>query len=91
MEAGVIELDVLGDAVVVSRDFVSSLAAAAAGKAGVSSRHRDLSLVLRRALAAGRASLDGGETRALRAVLEEEGLALPEQDGAGRGADAGRD
>jgi hypothetical protein len=73
-----IQLDVVGDAVVLPRDLVSSLAIAAASRAGVSSRHRDLSLVLRRALDAGKATLNRAEARALRVVLEEEGLTLPE-------------
>lgn len=67
-----IEIDVFGDLVAVPREVVSSLAAAAAGRAGVSSRHRDLSLVLRRAMEAGKASLNRSEARALRAVLEEQ-------------------
>ncbi|MGH3009200.1 MAG: hypothetical protein ACRDLM_07330 [Gaiellaceae bacterium] len=86
-----IALDVLGEVVLVPRDVVNSLATAAANRAGISSRHRDLSLVLRRALEAGKASLSRGEARALKAVLEEEGLTLPEQHGPGRGADTGDD
>jgi hypothetical protein len=72
-----IELDVFGTAVDVSRDVVRRLAAAAASRAGVSSRHRELSLVLGRALDSGRASLGRDEERTLRAVLEENGLTLP--------------
>lgn len=67
-----IELDVHGQMVGVPREVVSRLAAAAAARAGVSSRHRDLSLLLGRALESGRVSLNRGEARALRAVLEEE-------------------
>lgn len=88
---GDIVLDVGGEAVAVPRDVVSALATAAATRAGVSSRHRDLSLVLRRALESGHVCLGSAEARALDAVLEETGLALPQQDGAGRGSDAGRD
>lgn len=72
MGADEIEIDVLGDAVLVPRQVVSSLAAAAASRAGVSSRHRDLSLVLRRSLEAGKVALSRAEARALRAVLEEQ-------------------
>jgi hypothetical protein len=66
-----IELDVHGQPVAVPREVVRSLAAAAAARAGVSSRHRDLSLLLGRALESGRVVLSRGEARALRAVLEE--------------------
>jgi hypothetical protein len=79
-----IELDVAGQTVTVPRDFVSALAAAAAARAGVSSRHRDLSLLLGRALGSGKVSLSRGEARALDAVLEESGLTLPQQDGGAR-------
>lgn len=71
MAAEEIELDVVGDAVPVPRDVVNALAAAAAARAGVSSRHRDLSIVLGRALHSGKVSLSRAEARALRAVLEE--------------------
>ena len=67
-----IELDVHGRRVGVPRETVSRLAAAAAAQAGVSSRHRDLSLVLGRALDSGHVTLSRGEARALRAVLEDE-------------------
>jgi hypothetical protein len=67
-----IELDVHGQELAVPREIVRSLAAAAAARAGVSSRHRDLSLLLGRALESGRVTLSRGEARALRAVLEEE-------------------
>ena len=67
-----VEIDLDGKAVAVPRDVVNSIAAAAASRAGVSERHRDLSLQLVRALESGRASLDRGEIRALVAVLEEE-------------------
>jgi hypothetical protein len=51
---------------------VSDLAAAAAASAGVSERHRDLSLRLNRALESGSVRLGLGEVRTLVAVLEEE-------------------
>jgi hypothetical protein len=84
-----IELDIVGKPVTVPRDTVRALAAAAAARAGLSSRHRELSLALGRAFDSGRVSLGRDEERALRAVLEERGLTLPEQHGAGRGADTG--
>lgn len=71
-----IVLDISGAPVAVSRDLVRRIAAAAASRAGISSRHRELSLLLSRALDSGRASLGRNEERALHAVLEEEGLAL---------------
>ena len=71
MEEEAIELDVHGQVLPVPREVVRSLAAAAAARAGVSSRHRDLSLLLGRALESGRVTLSRGEARALRAVLEE--------------------
>ena len=74
--SGVVELDLCGEAVSVSPDLVRALAGAAAARAGVSSRHRDLSILLGRALDAGRVSLSRAEVRALRAVLEEEGASL---------------
>jgi len=67
-----IEIDLAGKIVAVPRDVVSELAAAAAARAGISERHRDLSLLLGRALESGSASLGQGEVRALCAVLEEE-------------------
>ncbi|HEU5216815.1 MAG TPA: hypothetical protein VFU30_14895 [Gaiellaceae bacterium] len=68
-----IEIDLHGTAVPVPRDVVSALAAAAAARAGVSARHRDLSLLLGRALENGRRVVLGrGEVRALCAVIEEE-------------------
>ncbi len=67
-----IEIDLDGRAVGVPRDVVNAIAAAAATRAGVSGRHRDLSLRLNRALESGRVSLDRDEVRALVAVLEEE-------------------
>jgi hypothetical protein len=67
-----VELDLDGKAVAVPRDVVNAIAAAAAASAGVSERHRDLSLHLGRALESGSASLGRGEVRALVAVLEEE-------------------
>ena len=67
-----IEISLDGKIVAVPRDVVSAIAAAAATRAGVSERHRDLSLDLNRALASGQVSLGQGEVRALVAVLEEE-------------------
>jgi hypothetical protein len=67
-----IELDLDGKAVSVPRELVDRVAAAAAARAGVSARHRDLSLSLARGLESGQASLGQGEVRALCAVLEEE-------------------
>jgi hypothetical protein len=68
-----IEIDLHGKAVHVPRDVVSALAAAAAARAGISARHRDLSLLLGRALETGRRVVLGrGEVRALCAVIEEE-------------------
>jgi hypothetical protein len=67
-----IQLDISGTRVRVRREVVSRLAAAAAGQAGVSSRHRELSLLLGRGLDSGRVTLSRSEARALRAVLEEE-------------------
>ena len=67
-----IEIDLDGKVVPVPREIVSGLAAAAAARAGVSARHRDLSLHLNSALEAGHVSLGQGEVRALIAVLEEE-------------------
>jgi hypothetical protein len=67
-----IEIDLDGKVVPVPREVVSGLAAAAAARAGVSACHRDLSLLLGRALESGRASLGQGEIRVLCAVLEEE-------------------
>jgi hypothetical protein len=72
MQATTIEVGLDGKVVPVPRDVVSAIAAAAAARAGVSGRHRDLSLQLNRALESGRASLGQGEVRALVAVLEEE-------------------
>ena len=71
-EEETVEIDLDGKTVAVPRGVVSDLAAAAAARAGVSERHRDLSLLLRRGLDSGRASLGQGEVRALCAVLEEE-------------------
>jgi hypothetical protein len=67
-----VEIDLQGKVVRVPRDAVSALAAAAAARAGVSQRHRDLSLLLGRGLESGRVSLGRGEIRALCAVIEEE-------------------
>jgi hypothetical protein len=67
-----IEIDLDGKMVAVPRDVVSAIAAAAATRAGVSERHRDLSLHLIRALESGQVTLGQGEVRVLVAVLEEE-------------------
>ena len=72
MNEEAIELDLDGKAVEVPRELVRTLAAAAAARAGISARHRDLSLLLGRALETGAASLGQGEMRALCAVIEEE-------------------
>jgi hypothetical protein len=67
-----IELGLDGKALLVPRELVSMLAAAAAARAGVSARHRDLSLLLGRALETGGAHLGPSDIRALCAVIEEE-------------------
>jgi hypothetical protein len=72
MAEEMIEIDLDGKIVPVPRDVVRALAAAAAARAGVSERHRDLSLHLHRGLELGRAVLVRAEVRALCAVLEEE-------------------
>jgi hypothetical protein len=72
MQEEMIEIDLGGKVVAVPRDVVSDLAASAAARAGVSERHRDLSLHLSRALESGRAKLGQSDVRALVAVLEEE-------------------
>jgi hypothetical protein len=72
MQEEMIEIDLDGKGVAVPREVVAAIAAAAAARAGISERHRDLSLQLGRALESGRASLGQGEVRALVAVLEEE-------------------
>ena len=66
-----IELELDGKPMAVPRDVVNAIAAAAAARAGVSERHRDLSLHLNRALESGQVALGPGEIRALVAVLEE--------------------
>ena len=67
-----IEVGLDGKVVAVPRQVVSAIAAAAAARAGISERHRDLSLHLNRALESGQVTLGQGEVRALVAVLEEE-------------------
>jgi hypothetical protein len=67
-----VEVGLDGKVVAVPRDVVNAIAAAAAARAGVSERHRDLSLHLNRALQSGRVTLEQTEVRALVAVLEEE-------------------
>jgi hypothetical protein len=66
-----IDLDLGGKVVPVPRELVSGLAAAAAARAGLSARHRDLSLLLGRALESGAATLDQDNVRALCVVIEE--------------------
>ncbi len=66
-----VEIDLAGKVVPVPRDVVGALAAAAAARAGVSGRHRDLSLLLNRALESRRATLGLADVRTLRVVLEE--------------------
>ncbi len=66
-----VELDVDGTVVSAPRELVDGLAAAAAARAGISARHRDLSLLLVRALETGRTRLGPTDVRALCAVLEE--------------------
>ena len=72
LKEGTIDIDLDGKIVAVPREVVSELAAAGAARAGISERHRDLSLELARALESGHARLGQGEVRALCAVLEEE-------------------
>jgi len=67
-----VHLDIYGTRVRVRREVVSRLATAAAGQAGRSSQHRDLSLLLGRGLDSGRVTLSRREARTLRAVLAEE-------------------
>jgi hypothetical protein len=67
-----VEIDLAGNVVPVPRDVVAALAAAAAARAGVSGRHRELSLLLHRALESGRATLGLADVRTVCAVLEEE-------------------
>lgn len=67
-----IEIDLDGTTVAVPRGVVRELASVAAARAGVSERHRDLSLLLGRALESGEVTLGQAEIRALSAVLEEE-------------------
>jgi hypothetical protein len=58
-----IQLDIHGRRVCVPREVVSRIAAAAAAHAGVSMRHRDLSLLLGRGLDSGRVTLSRSEAR----------------------------
>jgi hypothetical protein len=67
-----IELGLDGKVVTVPRALVRTLAGTAAARAGVSAQHRDLSLLLGRALDTGQVTLAQAEVRALCAVLEEE-------------------
>ena len=75
-----IEVGLDGKVVAVAREVVSAIAAAAATRAGVSQRHRELSLHLNRALDSGHVTLGQAEIRALVVVLEEE---HPERFGPG--------
>lgn len=72
MPQDTIDLDLDGKVVPVPRELVGWLAAAAAARAGVSARHRALSLLLGRALESGEVGLDRDNVRALCAVIEEE-------------------
>jgi hypothetical protein len=72
MQEEMVEIGLDGKVVAVPRDVVSTLAAAAAARAGISGRHRDLSLQLGHALEGDHVKLGQGEIRALCAVLEEE-------------------
>ena len=74
MQEETIEISLDGKVVAVPRDVVKAIAAAAAARAVVSERHRDLSLNLNSALESGHAHLGTGDVRALVAVLEEEPL-----------------
>ena len=67
-----IQVGLDGKVVAVPREVVDAIAAAAAARAGVSERHRDLSVHLGRALESGHVSLGQADVRALVAVLEEE-------------------
>ena len=67
-----IQLDLDGKHIAVPGEVVSAIAAAAAARAGISERHRELSLLLARALESGHARLGQAEMRALVVVLEEE-------------------
>jgi hypothetical protein len=71
MAEELVDLDLDGKVVSVPRELVSGLAAVAAARAGVSARHRDLSLLLGRALESGAAHLDQDNVRALCVVIEE--------------------
>jgi hypothetical protein len=71
MQTDDIRIEVFGATVAASRDDVAALREAAAVHAGVSSRHRDLSLVLNRALESGSLSLSRPELAALLALVEE--------------------
>jgi hypothetical protein len=66
-----IRVDVFGAAVLLPRHEVTALREAAAARAGISSRHRDLSLVLNRALETGSVSVTRPELTALFALVEE--------------------
>jgi hypothetical protein len=86
-----IRIDVFGATVLLSRREVTALREAAAARAGVSSRHRDLSLVLNRALETGGVSLTRPELTALFALVEEAPARFASVGGELRRAAARRD
>jgi hypothetical protein len=65
-----IRFDIFGVVVPIERRLVLELRDAAAARAGVSSRHRDLSLVLDRSLTTGSLSLRRPELRSLLALAK---------------------
>lgn len=71
----VIELDIMGDIVSIQDNDARRLRDAAAAEAGRSAGHRDLSLLLDRALQTRRrVAVHRGEQRALEEILEKEKL-----------------
>jgi hypothetical protein len=71
----VIELDIMGDIVSIQDNDARRLRDAAAAEAGRSAGHRDLSLLLDRALQTRRrVAVHRGEQRALEEILEKEEL-----------------
>jgi hypothetical protein len=72
----VIELDIIGDVASINDEDALRLRDAAAAQAGRSAGHRDLSLLIDRALKTRRrVALQTGERRALEAMLETEEFA----------------
>jgi|1185.fasta_scaffold1396113_1 hypothetical protein len=67
-----VRLELDGKVIPIPGEVVSEIAAAAAARASVSRRHRELSLLLGRALEFGQARLGKGDLRALVVVIEEE-------------------